>query len=439
MSKQFGRAAAALLALCLTVPGALVARQQGGGRPAAAAAAEVLAATSEMLEEVSRMRGLKILSPVKSGLKSRGEIEQVVVRNFDESSTPEELEAAQKTLIAFGLAPRDFRYREFMIKLLAEQVAGFYQPKTKEFFLADWNALDQQKTVMAHELVHALQDQHFDLRRFEKWPRGDGDRETAIHALIEGDATAVMFNYLLKPRGMEITKLPISLSALGEMMPAQGDKPGEEVLAAAPAAIRESLIFPYTYGAGFAQEMVKRRGWEGLTQAYAELPQSTEQIMHFDKYLAREAPAKVALADLAPLLGPGWRRIDADVNGEFGYSLVLGEYLPRKQARAAAAGWAGDQCAVYEQAAEGRVLLAHLSAWDSEDEAHEFFGAYGARTAKRYPNAPERPGAGASERAYRTSDGETYMARRGARVLIIEGLPEGRREELPRLAAALWR
>ena len=177
-----------------------------------ATAAEALAASTELLEDVSRLRSLKIRYPVKSGVKSRAEIERVVITNFDEAATPEEVETQRKRLVAFGLIPKDFRYREFMISLLTEQVAGFYQAKTREFFLADWNDLELAKPVVVHELTHALQDQHFDLSRFEKWPRGDGDRELAIQALIEGDATALMFNYILRPQGLDVTRLPISLS-----------------------------------------------------------------------------------------------------------------------------------------------------------------------------------------------------------------------------------
>jgi len=448
MSKRFSSVAALLLILLLAASGALVAQQaprQTGVMPApdkpVAKVAEVLAATNEVLEQVSALRQLKVLSPVKSGVKSRGEIEQMVIHDFDESSKPEEIEATNKALIAFGLVPKGFRYREFMVRLLAEQVAGFYQPKTKEFFLADWNALDQQKPVMAHELTHALQDQHFDLRRFEKWPHGDSDRELAIHALIEGDATALMFNYMLKPRGIDITRLDISLSALGEMAAAQTskDEEKEKVIASAPAAIRESLLFPYSYGAGFAQEVIKKQGWAGLSRAYTDLPQSTEQIIHSEKYLSHEQPVKVQLADVSAMLGPGWKQIDKDINGEYGYLLILSEFIPKKDARVAAEGWGGDQYALYENAAKGQVVIAHLSAWDTPKDAEEFFRAYARRTAKRYTNARERDGLPATERAFQTEDGETFIQLRGQSVRVIEGLPAEQRDRVAKLASALWK
>lgn len=445
MLKRFAPLLALLLILLLLMNGALIAQQaqQKDLAPAppkaALTAAEVAATTAEILKQVSEMRQLKILTPVKSGVKSRGEIEQIVIKEFDESSKPEEIEAINKTMIAFGLVPKGFRYRDFMIRLLTEQVAGFYQPKTKEFFIADWNDLEQQKPVMAHELTHALQDQHFNLGRFEKWPHGDSDRELAIHALIEGDASALMFNFMLKPSGMDITRLPMSISALSNLANAQADKKSGEVIFSAPTAIRESLIFPYAQGADFAVAMIKKQGWDGLGQAFKDLPQSTEQILHFDKYLTHEMPVKVELADLTSLLGAGWKRIETDINGEFGYWLLLSEYIPKPQAQTASEGWGGDQYAVYENAAKKQVMLAHLSAWDTAKDAEEFFTAYAARTAKRYPDAKERSGLPANERAYQTEDGETFIQLRGQSVLVFEGVPAEPHERLTKLAAALWK
>jgi len=399
--------------------------------------AEVIAATNEILDEVSKMRGLKILRPVKSGVKSRSEIEQEVIRNFEESFKPEEIETINKNLIAYGLVSKDFNYRNFMVKLMTEQVAGFYRPKSKELFLADWNELGQQRTIMAHELVHALQDQHFDLRRFESWPRGDGDREAAIHALIEGDATGVMYNYLLKPNS-DITKLP-NISSFSDLTLAQAEKEGQKVLLSAPAAIRESLIFPYVYGAGFVQELVKRRGWDGVSRAFTDLPQSTEQIIHFEKYSAREQPVKIKLSDISSVLGTGWKRIDADVNGEFGYYLILSQFIDKQTARKAAAGWGGDQSTLYENSNKRQLLLAHLSAWDNATEAAEFFKAYADRILKRYPGITERNLSSANERSFETPDGETFMQLREKSVLIIEGLPAEYSKELENILNALWK
>jgi hypothetical protein len=400
--------------------------------------ATVEAETRAILDQVSEMRQLRILSPVKSGVKTRAEIEQIVVRNFNEETTPGELEAAGKALVVFGLVPRDFQLKDFTIKLLTEQVAGFYDPKTKEFFIADWNELEAQKPVIAHELTHALQDQHFNLRRFEKWPDGDSDREMAIHALIEGDATVLMYDYLLKPLNRSVAQLPMTISKMAEagMNMASGDD--VKMLKAAPAAIRESLIFPYVYGADFAQEILRRQGWAAVSQAYTDLPQSTEQILHFDKYEAREAPVKVQLAELPPSMARDWKRLLTDINGEFGYQLILAEYISKPEARKAAAGWGGDQYALYERASDGRLMIAQRSDWDTPADATEFVQAYALRTRKRYPEAKLRAAMPEGQTALTTADGETFIEQRGKSVLIIEALPEEMFTRIATISAAFW-
>jgi hypothetical protein len=158
--------------------------------------AALIAATGDVLKETSEIRQLAILRPVQSSVQSRPEIERMLMKNLDEENTPAQMHASEATLKRLGLAPPDFQYRALMLRVLTEQVAGYYDPKTGEFHLADWIDLDGQRPIMAHELTHALQDQHFNLRRFEHWPKGDSDAELATHALIEGDATLAMALYV---------------------------------------------------------------------------------------------------------------------------------------------------------------------------------------------------------------------------------------------------
>ncbi len=164
----------------------------------AARNAALTAATEEVLKETSQVRELAVLRPVQSSAQSRAQIEQMILRNLDRNTKPGEMHAAEVTLKKLGLAPADFQFRPLVVRLLTEQVAGYYDPKAQQFHLADWIDADAQKPIMAHELVHALQDQHFNLRRFEQWPKGDSDAQLAAHALIEGDATLAMSQYIMK-------------------------------------------------------------------------------------------------------------------------------------------------------------------------------------------------------------------------------------------------
>src|SRR6059058_3928019 len=266
--------------------------QQPAATNAAARNAALIAATDEVLKETSTLRELSIVRPVQSSTQSRAEIERAVVKNLDEDTSVADMHAAEVTLKKLGLAPPDFQYRALMLRVLTEQVAGYYDPKTTEFHLADWIDLDGQRPIMAHELTHALQDQHFKLSRFEHWPKGDSDAELAAHALIEGDATLAMALYIannpLRPLAF--------LKSLGSTR-----LPSEE-LDKAPRALRETLLFPYQDGEKWVFILYKQGGWDRVSKAFTELPQSTEQILHPEKYFAHEPPVKVTLPDVASFL-----------------------------------------------------------------------------------------------------------------------------------------
>src|SRR5713101_3294042 len=268
------------------------AAQQNQTTATAARNAALIAATRDVLKETSEIRQLAILRPVQSSTESRAEIERALIKSLDEDTTPAEMHADEVTLKKLGLAPADFQYRALMLRVLTEQVAGYYDPKTGQFLLADWIDLDGQKPIMAHELTHALQDQHFNLRRFEHWPKGDSDAELAAHALIEGDATLSMMLYIANNPMRALA----FLKSLGgtEMSSAELDK--------APRALRESLLFPYQDGEKWVSALYKRGGWNEVSQAFTTLPQSTEQILHAEKYFAHEAPVKVTLPDVTNLL-----------------------------------------------------------------------------------------------------------------------------------------
>jgi hypothetical protein len=386
--------------------------------------AAVIETTAAVLKETSELRQLPVLRPVKSGTQSRDEIQHFLIKNMDEDTSPSEMHASEVALKKLGLVPQDFQFRPFIISLLTEQVAGYYDPRQQEFFLADWIDPDGQQPVMAHELTHALQDQHFNLRRFEKWPKGDSDAELAAHALVEGDASLAMAHY--------VARSPLRIISLMKSMGAA--KSATEEIDRAPRAIRESLLFPYEQGMQWVQSLYKREGWSLVSKAFTNLPQSTEQILHTDKYLMREAPIKIILPDLTGALGKGWKRIDTDVNGEWSYYLILDEYLKsEKESRTAAAGWGGDQYAVYEGTKPGEAVIVHVSVWDTPHDAMEFFDAYKKRTGLRYGDGatPVRsPYTDGSTKwhegqAWRTSEGQVFLIRNSDSVVVVEGLPEG--------------
>jgi hypothetical protein len=437
--------------------------QQTAATNAAARNAALVAATQEVLKETSDLRQLSIVRAVQSSTQSRTEIERAVVKNLDEDISPADMHAAEVTLKKLGLAPQDFQYRALMTRLLTEQVAGYYEPKTRQFHLADWIDIDGQKPIMAHELTHALQDQHFDLRRFEHWPKGDSDAELAAHALIEGDATLAMVLY--------VSSNPMRALTFFKSLGAKGVDTKE--LDQAPRVLRESLLFPYQEGLNWTRELHKQGGWAEVSQAFQTLPQSTEQILHPEKYFAHEAPVKVTLPDITRLLNSGsaktsgrwavssgqdisrrphhsssivtsgslttahstlptvtWKRLAYDVNGEWGTYLLLDQFLKSPtESHRAAAGWAGDRYAVYESST-GQVVYVWVTEWDTENDAREFFEAYGKRTELRYLQAQSgNTGANTESKSqtvmtWETGDGLAVIKLSNSRVVIVEGLPQ---------------
>jgi hypothetical protein len=418
MSKQINRGLGLLTLFCIFA-GSLITRGHAQGTATGTARnAAIVSTTAAILKETSELRELAVLRAVKSGAQSRSDIEHMIIKNLDDETTPSEMHATEVLLKTFGLAPKDFAYRPFLIKLLTEQVAGYYDPKVQQFYLADWIELEGQKPVMAHELTHALQDQHFNLRRFEKWPTGDSDAELAVHALIEGDATLAMTLYMAKNPMVALAFIR-SLGSTGT---------SSEQFKQAPRALRESLLFPYEEGLGWATQLYRRGGWEIVSKAFTKLPQSSEQILHVDKYFAYDPPTKVTLPDFKGVLGANWRRIDADVNGEWGYYLILDEFLnDSTESKRASAGWGGDRFSMYEGGAPGEVFVAQSTVWDTQNDAKEFFDAYAKRTVKRYPDAKVIEAGTARENAERkdwqTAEGRVIVELRGNRVMILEGVP----------------
>lgn len=423
MSKKFSSVLALLTLFCLFAGSLLppVAAQGGAARTAQNAA--IISTADAVLKETSEIRELSVLRKVKSGAQSRSEIESMVIKNLDTDTTPAEMHATSLILKSFGLAPPDFEYRSFLIKLLAEQVAGYYDPKAQQFYLADWIDIDGQKPVMAHELTHALQDQHFNLKRFDKWPKGDSDAELAAHALIEGDATLAMTLYLAKHPMIALSFLRTS------------QETSTEQFNRAPRALRESLLFPYQEGLKWATQVYRRGGWSMISKAFTKLPQSSEQILHPEKYFAYEAPVKLTLPSFRSALGPKWKHIDNDVNGEWGYYLVLDEFLNNaNESKQAVAGWGGDRFALYEGPQGSPAFVAQITAWDTEADAREFFDAYLKRSQARFSGATFTNGDGRNE--WSGPAGRGVMELRGSRVVILEGVPADAKADV--LLRMIW-
>src|SRR5262249_48635032 len=218
--------------------------------------AEFAAAADEVLQQMSEITGLKLRSPLKKTLRSREEIRAYVIREMNEDKNAAERYAGARSAEAFGLLPKNFDFDNFMVALLTEQIAGLYDPKAHEFYIADWIPLNEQRMVMAHELTHALEDQHFSIEPWVKAVRPNEDAELAREAVLEGSAMAAMVDYLLQGTGRSVKDLP-------DIDPSMflGDLSTTPTLAKAPPFIKDALVFPYLSGLQFSVAALKDKGW----------------------------------------------------------------------------------------------------------------------------------------------------------------------------------
>lgn len=384
--------------LFVLIPGALIAIRQAGSVPSladplraevtpsqapAASSPEFLHAADEVLAQMSQILDLPIKSPLKKSLRSKDEIRAYLVREEKEDRDDAKRYADQKTLEAFGLIPKNFPLDSFLLDVLTDQVAGLYDPKAKEFYIADWIPVDEQRQVMAHELTHALEDQSFHIDPWIKAARPNDDGETAREAVSEGSALAAMYDYTLRDEHAGVRDLPdmtllIRSGAVQEMNQ-------DPQLANAPPYIRDSLMFPYLDGIVFTQQFLKAHtGWADLKLVFENPPASTQQIIHPDLYLKNVQPKTVTLPEWKGVVPVEWKMLEENVMGEFGLQEVLKQFLGRERADALSPAWAGDRYASFEDSTDKETPLVFRIALDNEADADRFFQQYSGLLQAKY-------------------------------------------------------
>jgi hypothetical protein len=295
------------------------------------------------LATVSEMRGVPSTKAVP-GVKL--ERSQLVARVKDKALREYPAEALRREgllLQIVGFAPSSFDYLGETLKLLEAQLEGFYEPKNGTMYLAADLKGPQAQATLAHELVHALQDQKWDLKKRSDYKPGRGDEAMALGCLAEGDATSLMLDFVMGP---DKSALDIPDEALRELM-ASGMNMGDNIQSV-PHILRSSLVAPYIEGLGFVHELRRKGGWRQVDRAWDRLPITTEQILHAEKWEANEGPVAVT-APTAASLGEGWKKDDEDTFGELGFALTFAEWMSVEDARKAASGWGGDRTAVYSK------------------------------------------------------------------------------------------
>ena len=334
--------------------------------PAPAGAGQPLSGElATLMAQVAELRGLAWLGPLDLRVVARDDMVRELGRVVARDRDPAELAAAQDILGLLELIPRDADYERIVDDLLSEQVLGFYDQRTGQLFVgaADPDDLDPAtKLTVVHEMVHALTDQHFGFGARDEELEADHTTETAVglSALAEGDAVTIQRAWAAR-----------YLSAADQLSAALGSGGSDEALSRAPAYVRRSLFFPYTDGVRFVAALRQAGGQGTLDAAYRDLPATTEQILHPERFLAGEGPRPVAPP---PVSGTGCSEAHTGLLGEYDLAALLDDELPAAEADDAAEGWGGDAFRLLRCA--GAPVLAGTIVMDGPEDAADLARAF---------------------------------------------------------------
>ena len=404
-----------------------------------AEAAELFKSVDEIMAFASKDTGLVIKTQVKRELASRETVEKYISERMEDDEDEKRFERTELVLKKFGLLPRDFDLRPFMIKLLRDQVAGFYDSKRKTVHMLDWIPVEAQRAVLAHELTHALQDQTIDLEKWMKDLRtrvkasldadnaeGEIDEEiSARTALLEGQGMAVLIDYILSPMGRSMEDSPQFVEAMKAGM---SSNTGSAMLTSAPMLLRESLVFPYRDGLGFVQELLshggKNRAYSG---ALTHPPRDTHEILTPKTYLANAKVPLLLLPNLKPAMGQQYEKYDTGSVGQFDIVLLMKQFADKAAERELSPEWRGG---IYysarriagagSKAALGTkdVSLVYLSKWSSETAAKKFAEIYERALKQRYTSLSKK------QSQWETEEGPVWIESWGDYVLVMESWDE---------------
>ena len=332
-------------------------------------AAELEAAVEVITEQVVEIRGLERRGEVETRILTSAEFRTRVEADFREQNSADYIEASNLLYRRLGLMPEDEDLEDLTLELLEASVIGVYFPDEREMaVVGDVTRIGPlERFTLAHEIDHALQDQHFDLNETLGVDEAatESDRTIARQALIEGDATQLMLEWAFAH---------LSPSEMGEIAGAGLDPDQQQVLERMPPILQRQLGFPYVEGASFIGALQGGGGWPAVDEAFGDPPNSTEQILHVDAYFARDEPVDVRLPDLGNALGTGWERTLEDTFGEMQMQVFLQGVAPIGDANTAAAGWGGDRLETWEGPGN-QWVIAWQTAWDSPADAREFVSA----------------------------------------------------------------
>lgn len=391
-----------------------------------------------ILKFASNDTDLPVKHEVKRRLASRGEVVSYLKKNMAEDKDVQRLRRTELVLKKFGLLPKDFDLQTFLVSLLEEQVAGYYDAKTKTVNLLDWVAPDLQKPVLAHELTHALQDQSFGL---DKWlKRGNEDLDSkkdlkpdditkdenseARQAVVEGQAMVVLVDYMLAPMHRSVANSPEVVEMLNESM-ATGTA-DSKIYQNAPVFMKEALTFPYRYGVEFEAELLRQQGKEkAFAATFENPPQTSREIMEPQTYIAGEHLAPLPLPDFKHIF-KDYDRFDIGAIGEFDVAVLAEQYAGADVSKRVYPNWRGGYYySVHPKGNPASPLeLVFVSKWASPKAAAQFAAIYARGMQERYKTTTpaSENNLPADLKDLKTLGGDhTWMTEEGPVVIDVKG------------------
>ncbi len=417
-------------------------------------AKELFRSVDEILQFASQDTDLPIKHKVKRRLTKRDEVQSYIEKSMKDDKDAKRLERSSAVLKKFGLLPRNFDLPTFLVAMLREQVAGYYDVKTKTVNLLNWVDVEQQKPVLAHELTHALQDQSFGIEKWMKGSTGDTDKKknapspadiendeesSARQAVIEGQAMVVLLDYSLAPTGKTMLESPQIVEALKQgMLEGTADSPA---FRDAPIFLKEELTFPYRYGLDFTGALLQAGGRElAYAGAFKDPPKTTREIMEPKTYLAHEKLQPMKMIDMQTDF-KGYDPFDIGAMGEFDVDILVEQYAGRNEANAIYPEWRGGYYFAGKPKGDksAPIGVLYVSRWSSAPKAAEFAAVYAKSLAQRYQKrqalgtdgkvAEDAPPVDSwrtlrGRHAWLTEEGAVVIEVRGEAVLISESLDD---------------
>ena len=380
---------------------------------------EVLAQMDEIQRQVSEIRGLPQKSELVRDLMTPEELNDTVVNDFFKDYTEEDAASDTEILSRLGLLESDFNLLQFYLDLYSEQIAGFYDSETKEMYVIAGEGFGgTERMTYAHEFNHALQDQTYDLENGLKlnddYCETDTEYCAAVSALIEGDSTTAetfwFYQYATDQDRQDVFSFQEDYSS--------------PVYDSAPAYMKEDFLFPYIQGQTFVQSLLDAGGWDAVDAAYANLPVTTEQILHPEKY-PEDKPVAVDIPDLSAGLEGNWEEVDRNVMGEWYTYLILARgwnpqfVMEDDDAKEAAAGWGGDTYVYYSSTENNDYLFAWRSTWEGTTDTNDYYDLSRKYGLARWGIPDVNTGTVVSWTS--ASDGKVTIRRSGSDVLWLMG------------------